>query len=125
MNISPAIHRRRRHAPEFKQALVALCQPGVSVSAVALAHGLNSNLLRRWIKQFSVALPSPSPRFSMALFYQTGVVPGFFSSLFKALMSAHVPGWQDIEHHRHARVLLRHSTETPATLASSHEGRMR
>ena len=61
MNISPAIHRRRRHAPEFKQALVALCQPGVSVSAVALAHGLNSNLLRRWIKQFSVALPSPSP----------------------------------------------------------------
>lgn len=60
MNISPATHRRRRHKPEFKQALVALCQPGVSVAAVALAHGLNSNLLRRWIKQFSVALPSPS-----------------------------------------------------------------
>lgn len=59
MNISPAIdRRRRRHAPEFKQGLVALCQPGVSVSAVALAHGVNANLLRQWIKQFSAGLPS-------------------------------------------------------------------
>lgn len=53
MNSSPSIRRRRRqHAPEFKQELVALCQPGVSVSAVALAHGVNANLLRRWIHQF-------------------------------------------------------------------------
>ena len=50
--------RRRRHTPEFKQGLVALCQPGTSVSAVALAHGINSNLLRRWIKQFAGVLPS-------------------------------------------------------------------
>jgi transposase-like protein len=26
-------------------------QPGVSVSAVAVANGLNANLLRRWIKE--------------------------------------------------------------------------
>jgi len=52
MNIAPPISRRRRHTPEFKQALVALCRPGVSTSAVALAHGVNANLLRRWIKQF-------------------------------------------------------------------------
>lgn len=50
--------RRRQHVPEFKQRLVALCQPGTSVSAVALAHGINSNLLRRWIKQFAGGLPS-------------------------------------------------------------------
>jgi len=49
---------RRRHALEFKCRLVALCQPGISVSAVALAHGVNANLLRRWIRQFSAELSS-------------------------------------------------------------------
>lgn len=53
MNSSHPISRiRRQHAPEFKQGLVAQCHPGVSVSAIALAHGVNANLLRRWINQF-------------------------------------------------------------------------
>jgi len=30
-------------------------QPGISVAAVAQAHGVNSNLLRRWMKQYPVA----------------------------------------------------------------------
>lgn len=48
-------HSRRTHPIEFKAELVAMCrQPGISVSAVALAHGLNANLLRRWMKQFPV-----------------------------------------------------------------------
>ncbi|KXS30465.1 MAG: Uncharacterized protein AWT59_3409, partial [Candidatus Gallionella acididurans] len=60
MSISPSIDRRRRqHAPEFKQGLVALCRPGVSVSAIALAHGVNANLLRRWINQYQNELPAP------------------------------------------------------------------
>ena len=46
------VRQRRYHSPEFKAGVVALCQPGVSTSAVALKHGLNANLLRRWIKQF-------------------------------------------------------------------------
>lgn len=41
---------RRVHALEFKQAVVAECrQPGASVSAVALTHGLNANLVRKWL----------------------------------------------------------------------------
>lgn len=33
-----------------KQELVRRCrQPGVSVAAIALAHGLNANLVRKWI----------------------------------------------------------------------------
>lgn len=41
MNSSHPISRiRQQHAPEFKRELVALCQPGVSVSAIALAHGV-------------------------------------------------------------------------------------
>jgi transposase len=37
-----------------KQELVRRCQqPGVSVAATALAHGLNTNLLRKWITMAS------------------------------------------------------------------------
>lgn len=42
--------RRRRHSDEFKANAVAAClQPGVSMAAVAMAHGINANLLRRWV----------------------------------------------------------------------------
>ena len=51
MNITHPVRQRRKHTAEFKQQLVGLCRPGVSASAVALEHGVNSNLLRRWIKQ--------------------------------------------------------------------------
>lgn len=43
---------RGRYSDEFKRQVVAACnQPGVSASAVALANGLNANLLRRWISE--------------------------------------------------------------------------
>ena len=43
--------RRRRHSAVFKAEAVGACQQsGVSVAAVALARGLNANLLRRWLK---------------------------------------------------------------------------
>lgn len=42
--------RRRRHGDEFKASAVAACmQPGVSIAAVAMTHGINANLLRRWV----------------------------------------------------------------------------
>jgi transposase len=42
--------RRRRHSAGFKAEAVAAClQPGISIAAVALARGLNANLLRRWL----------------------------------------------------------------------------
>ena len=50
-NVLPASHRRN-HTIEFKTGLIRMCQPGVSVSAVAQAHGVNANLLRRWMKQY-------------------------------------------------------------------------
>ncbi|WP_415792832.1 transposase [Bordetella tumulicola] len=41
--------RRRTHSAEFKAELVASCpQPGVSLTAIALDHGINPNLLRCW-----------------------------------------------------------------------------
>ena len=42
--------RRRTHSVEFKAQVVAACSlPGVSIAAVAMAHGVNSNLARRWV----------------------------------------------------------------------------
>jgi transposase len=42
--------RRRKHSAEFKAQVVAACrQPGISMAAVAMAHGVNANLLRRWV----------------------------------------------------------------------------
>ena len=42
--------RRRIHSVEFKARVVAACKPtGVSIAAVAMAHGINSNLARRWV----------------------------------------------------------------------------
>ena len=43
--------RRRVHSDEFKAHAVAACQQvGVSIAAVAMAHGVNANLLRRWVQ---------------------------------------------------------------------------
>lgn len=57
--ILPARHRRT-HSIEFKTDMVAMCrQPGISVSAVALAHGVNANLVRRWMKQLPVDAKFP------------------------------------------------------------------
>lgn len=40
---------RRRHSDELKAKVVAACdEPGASISRVALAHGLNTNLVRKW-----------------------------------------------------------------------------
>jgi len=48
---APRRQVRRRHAEEFKrQVIAAALQPGISIAAVALANGLNANLLRRWVK---------------------------------------------------------------------------
>ena len=62
--------RRRKHSAEFKAKVVAACRkPGMSMAAVALAHGLNANLLRRWVvadeaqaaKPMDALIASPAP----------------------------------------------------------------
>jgi transposase len=40
---------RRRHSNDLKSKVLAACaEPGASISGVALAHGLNANLVRKW-----------------------------------------------------------------------------
>ena len=63
-------HRRRKHSDEFKADAVAACmQPGRSMAAVAMAQGINANLLRRWVNdaemkpvaRTAVATPARTP----------------------------------------------------------------
>ena len=59
-----ALVRQRRSYPKpLKAQIVAQCrQPGVSVAGVALSHGINANLVRKWIRQ-AEQLPVPAPAF--------------------------------------------------------------
>jgi transposase len=49
---------RRTHSKEFKDELVGACaEPGISISGIALANGVNPNLLRRWMRERGVTAP--------------------------------------------------------------------
>lgn len=51
--------QRRKHSAEFKAQAVAACRhDGVSIAAIAMANGVNANLLRRWIIDAD-QLPNP------------------------------------------------------------------
>lgn len=54
LRIPAAARRHARYSDEFKHQVVAAClAPGVSKAAIALANGLNANMLRRWVVQSS------------------------------------------------------------------------
>ena len=43
--------KRRTYSAEFKQQIVQACKaPDVSIASVALQHGLNTNLVSKWIR---------------------------------------------------------------------------
>jgi transposase-like protein len=64
INLPQLRRRRRTHSAEFKARIVAACQePGVSMARIALDHGLNDNLVRRWVKAASPGTTSKSSTF--------------------------------------------------------------
>ena len=49
--------RRRLHSDQFKaNAVASRMQPGMSMAAVAMANGVNANLLRRWVRAAEMRL---------------------------------------------------------------------
>ena len=75
--------RRRAHSDEFKANVVAACMhPGISMAAVAMANGINANLLRRWVR----AAETP-PVGSLS----TGAVPSHNRPVTPPLSAAFVP----------------------------------
>lgn len=57
--------KRRYYFPELKGQIVAECQvSGASVAGVALAHGVNANIVHRWMReQADALLPAPRSEF--------------------------------------------------------------
>ena len=50
--VLPGRRRRRSYSADFRQRVIQACQsPGVSIASVALANGMNANLLRRWVNE--------------------------------------------------------------------------
>ena len=69
MDIKPGVsgRGRRRHSDEFRARVVEECRrPGVSIASVAMANGLNANLLRNWLVADSKANGLPVPTRSRA-----------------------------------------------------------
>ena len=78
----PKTQIRRTHSPEFKARVLAACrQPGASIAAVALAHGINANVLRKWLvgigmKRSSQHLPAEAQsRIAPVQFLPVGLSP--------------------------------------------------
>jgi len=79
--VSLARRRRRRYSAEFKADAVAACQQtGVSMASVALARGLNANLLRRWVVEAEQTGSAPVSSHRAALESSGGFVPVPLSS---------------------------------------------
>ena len=64
--MNPNHSNRRVHSTEFKAQVIGQCkQPDASVAAVAIAHGLNPNVVRKWLagqnlKRMGAAMPAPA-----------------------------------------------------------------
>ncbi|WP_428776638.1 IS66-like element accessory protein TnpA [Vibrio sp.] len=55
------VTKRRRHSKDFKARILEACeQPGASVAGVALANGLNANLVHKWRRLAKVSSSSLS-----------------------------------------------------------------
>ena len=69
----PNRSNRRVHSAEFKSRVLAECrQPGASVAAVAISHGLNPNVVRKWLagrglKRMGLTPPALGPQIAPVL----------------------------------------------------------
>jgi transposase len=81
---------KRVYTLAHKRSVVELCLvPGASVARVALAHGINANLVRKWIDKCKADAIAPSPSLSPTLLPVTiaGVEPSPASELTAAAPS--------------------------------------
>ena len=66
--MNPNRSNRRTHSAQFKAQVLGACQqPGASVAAVAVAHGLNPNVVRKWLagqnlKRMGASMSATAPR---------------------------------------------------------------
>ena len=90
----PGRRTHRRHSADFKARVVLACrQPGVSIASVALANGLNANMLRRWVVEVErVSAVAVGGQGAIALSATTaGDLPAFVAVQMPAAAAAPVP----------------------------------
>jgi len=93
----PTRRSHRTYTKQFKAELVvASQQPGASIAAIALQHGMNANVLHRWLKEHALdgrhRLIGPDP---MGAAVTTSPVPAFIP--LKLPTTRHEPAACDIK----------------------------
>jgi len=72
----PARRNWRRHSDDFKARVIELARQGHgSVAAIALANGLNANMLRRWVRESEMADAAPPAVSAQAAISPPAFVP--------------------------------------------------
>ena len=69
--------KRRSYSPELKSQVIAeTLMTGASVAGVALAHGINANIVHRWLREHAGQSPvSPSGFVALSLPQGKGQLP--------------------------------------------------
>ena len=72
--------RRRRHGASLKAQILAECErPGASIAAVAMAHGVNANLVHKWRARAAnyqdTAVTAPDVSFVPVPLQAAGITP--------------------------------------------------
>ena len=58
------MRQRSSYPKSFKAQVVQEClQPGASISSVAISHGINANVIRKWLPLFRDQSPATLPAF--------------------------------------------------------------
>ncbi len=58
------MRQRKSYPKTFKAQVVQECeQPGISVAAIAMRHGINANVVRRWLPLYCDRPPTALPAF--------------------------------------------------------------
>ena len=58
------MRQRSSYPKSFKAQVVQEClQPGTSISSVAISHGINANVIRKWLPLYRDQPPAPLPAF--------------------------------------------------------------
>ena len=58
------MRQRSSYPKPFKAQVVREClQPGATVSSVAIRHGINANVIRKWLPLYRDQLPAALPAF--------------------------------------------------------------
>ena len=58
------MRQRSSYPKSFKAQVVQEClQPGASISSVAISHGINANVIRKWLPPYRDQPPATVPAF--------------------------------------------------------------